>query len=471
MEWRAGEDDETSAYSNRTLEEIPEAASVLRKLAKTRRNNKKGVKLDDDDAFQDALASFFERHAPEKVANVPRIMKKYIGEDKRSQLMRFLREKYTSPLAESSSEGKDSDRRGAKNRSVSYVTRICTAAAASDVESIRRLITDAKKSEETPLNLNDSCPHFGAPALHVALSKMQTQSVDILLSLGCSVNSRDSAGGTPLMIASASESTAVSVGSLKKLLNLGANVNAVDGDGLTALHEASNVGNFEAVSLLLDAGGHVNAPAKVTRATPLHMAAAGGAAIGRQDLYNILGIDFDASGEAVKRAYRKLALELHPDRRSRTNCNDASDADRRLKLIQRAYATLRDEELRSRYDHGYARVVDALIKAGADPNALSLSSEDPSSRSTPADIAIRCRRWVLAAKLLIASGEGIHKPQKYGRTVLHHAAAFFDAASVKSLLSLGADPRKPDDLGETPTDIARRNCDAKTLSLFGVKGP
>lgn len=61
--------------------------------------------------------------------------------------------------------------------------------------------------------------------------------------------------------------------------------------------------------------------------------------------YDVLGVARDASQEEIKRAYRKLALEYHPDR----NPGDAA-AEERFKTISEAYATLRDADARARYD-------------------------------------------------------------------------------------------------------------------------
>jgi len=62
------------------------------------------------------------------------------------------------------------------------------------------------------------------------------------------------------------------------------------------------------------------------------------------DLYAILGLDKDASGEEIKRAYRKLARELHPD------VNPAEEE--RFKEVTAAYDVLSDPEKRQRYDMG-----------------------------------------------------------------------------------------------------------------------
>jgi molecular chaperone DnaJ len=65
------------------------------------------------------------------------------------------------------------------------------------------------------------------------------------------------------------------------------------------------------------------------------------------DPYKVLGVDKKASQEDIKRAYRKLARQYHPD----TNAGD-KQAEERFKEVQQAYATVGDPEKRKQYDQG-----------------------------------------------------------------------------------------------------------------------
>ena len=65
-----------------------------------------------------------------------------------------------------------------------------------------------------------------------------------------------------------------------------------------------------------------------------------------QDLYELLGVARDADADALKKAYRRLARQYHPD------VNPEPDAQDKFKEISRAYEVLSDPQKRAAYDRG-----------------------------------------------------------------------------------------------------------------------
>lgn len=63
------------------------------------------------------------------------------------------------------------------------------------------------------------------------------------------------------------------------------------------------------------------------------------------DFYSVLGVDRQARAADIRSAYRKLALQLHPDRNPGNK-----DAEAKFKLVSRAYSVLSDERQRQIYD-------------------------------------------------------------------------------------------------------------------------
>jgi molecular chaperone DnaJ len=84
-----------------------------------------------------------------------------------------------------------------------------------------------------------------------------------------------------------------------------------------------------------------------------------------RDYYELLGVSRDASGEEIKRAFRRLARELHPD------VSEAPDADHRFREVVEAYEVLSNSERRQLYDRfGHA----GLRGGGFQPTAFDLGS-------------------------------------------------------------------------------------------------
>ncbi len=85
------------------------------------------------------------------------------------------------------------------------------------------------------------------------------------------------------------------------------------------------------------------------------------------DYYDLLGVSRSAGTEEIKKAYRKLALEHHPDR------NDGSkESEERFKEITQAYEVLRDPERRAAYD----RYGEQGLRGGPGPGGFGAGGFD-----------------------------------------------------------------------------------------------
>ena len=81
----------------------------------------------------------------------------------------------------------------------------------------------------------------------------------------------------------------------------------------------------------------------------------------KRDYYDVLGVPKSASKDEIKNAYRKLALQYHPDR------NKSAGSEEKFKEISEAYAVLSDDEKRKRYDT-YGHVGSEEVFRGSEAN-------------------------------------------------------------------------------------------------------
>ncbi|KAL7619992.1 hypothetical protein AAE478_010541 [Parahypoxylon ruwenzoriense] len=96
----------------------------------------------------------------------------------------------------------------------------------------------------------------------------------------------------------------------------------------------------------------------------------------KADYYELLGVDRQATDDEIKKAYRKKALELHPDR----NYGDVENATQRFAEVQAAYEVLSDPQERAWYDSHR----DAILR-GDDPADTEATPEYYNVRLTTAD--------------------------------------------------------------------------------------
>lgn len=84
----------------------------------------------------------------------------------------------------------------------------------------------------------------------------------------------------------------------------------------------------------------------------------------QKDYYKVLGVDRESDSQTIKRAYRILTRQYHPDKASSQGI-PREEAEKKMASINEAYEVLSDQELRERFDRG------------DDPNDLESQGRNP----------------------------------------------------------------------------------------------
>eukprot|EP00899_Mesostigma_viride_P017732 jgi/Mesvir1/25960/Mv20950-RA.1 len=323
---------------------------------------------------------------------------------------------------------------------------------------------------------NTAVNREGRTALHVAAKGGHADVVTHLLTLdGCDVNSVDASGATALLLASrnghASTVTALlTAASTTVTLDI---INVVDEDGWTPLHAAVFKGSLEIVnSLLLRPGVDPN---KVTKAgaTPLMLAVRGNHQAIVAALLTVDGIHIDATADCPDPSSESQDVASDgTDSKTGTSRNSAAMIASKNGSAPPLHAAL---ELRS------AKMVTALLDAGADPNRPVLTAK---SGPTPLLLAIRNKVATaggdnggkdpdsLVITALLASPKiDVNLADVDGFTPLLVAAGagFYDI--VVLLLGRGAEPnRGTSSSGMTPLIAACEGGHVKTAKALMDKG-
>jgi DnaJ-class molecular chaperone len=72
----------------------------------------------------------------------------------------------------------------------------------------------------------------------------------------------------------------------------------------------------------------------------------------QKDYYKELGVARGATDQQIKKAFRKLALQWHPDRHQKATAEEKETAERKFREIGEAYEVLSDPDTRAKYDRG-----------------------------------------------------------------------------------------------------------------------
>eukprot|EP00756_Hemistasia_phaeocysticola_P015920 Hpha_TRINITY_DN15444_c0_g6::TRINITY_DN15444_c0_g6_i1::g.176075::m.176075/K09527/DNAJC7; DnaJ homolog subfamily C member 7 len=125
----------------------------------------------------------------------------------------------------------------------------------------------------------------------------------------------------------------------------------------------------------------------------------------RKDYYAILGVDKESSEAEIRRAYRKLALEYHPDKQAqKAKTEDERERDKELfQDIQEAYGILSETAKRERYDRGETR--ESIDSPDSDPLVFfniicGTLPEDAGQCQTCMYETKRCAFWSCACVLV-----------------------------------------------------------------------
>ena len=139
----------------------------------------------------------------------------------------------------------------------------------------------------------------------------------------------------------------------------------------------------------------------------------------KRDYYDVLGVSRGAPEEEIKKAFRKLALEYHPDR------NKSDDAGEKFKEVNEAYQILTDSKKRASYDRFGHAAGDDLLCEVANRMQSALAEGQVLSRIGGDEF------------LVLLPGQGAQAAETVIQAVLAKVSGAPYAADAKSLVEIG----------------------------------
>lgn len=106
-----------------------------------------------------------------------------------------------------------------------------------------------------------------------------------------------------------------------------------------------------------------------------------------EDLYEVLGVGPEADDAEIRKAYKKLAVSLHPDRYVDRSTAEREEAQQKFAKVSYAYNTLKDTEKRNEYD--FMRRMGVSAPDAEPDQAPALSPEEAAKRREMAEKRFR----------------------------------------------------------------------------------
>lgn len=306
----------------------------------------------------------------------------------------------------------------------------------------------------------------GFDLLMAAAQGGELQLVQTALNMGFSPKRADAAGNTALMAAASHAPVEV----VAMLLRQGAEPDARNKKGVSAAMLAAAAGNAEACHLI---GAKADtAPDAAGRSLLVYAASGGSHTLVRHLLQQ--GADPAAKDRLALRTavaaghtYAALEIAAHLPNISRHDLHSIP-----LRTIDDAiaFSSFMAERCKDPADKAVATaLMQQMLRASADPAALSHPAEDDAQGATPLQNAIAGRFYSFFV-FLLEEGADVNACNAQGKTALMTAVELGDYTAVKRLLQAGANPNAMDRSGYTAIIIAAEYADYATFNLLAEHG-